>query len=92
MEKYFYATTIINKYGLLHTICIIYMGLLFFLLFIMMLCMNITNARIKYAMDKYRFTSRRGFGNFRSPKLDLQIFQSSNLPSSGDGASSGSSS
>jgi hypothetical protein len=30
MEKYFYATTIINKYGLLHTISIIYMGLLFF--------------------------------------------------------------
>ena len=46
MEKYFYATTIVNKYGLLHTISIIYMGLFF----IMMLCMNITNARIKYAM------------------------------------------
>ena len=24
--------------------------------------------------DKYRFTSRWGFGIFRSPKLDLQIF------------------
>jgi len=37
-----------------------------------------TDARIKYARindpDKYRFTSRRGIGIFRSPKLDLQIF------------------
>jgi len=28
MEKYFCASTIINKYGLSHTINIIYMGLL----------------------------------------------------------------
>jgi len=36
------------------------------------------NAGIKYErindVDKYRFTSQRGFGIFRSPKLDLQIF------------------
>jgi len=72
MEKYFCASTIINKCGLLQTINIIYTGLL---IIIIMLWIN---AGIKYERindaDKYRFTSQRGFGIFGSPKLDLQIF------------------
>ena len=73
--KYFCASTIIIKYGLPHTINIIYMGLL---IIIIMLWINMDNAGIKYERindaDKYQFISRRGFGIFRSPKLDLQIF------------------
>jgi hypothetical protein len=48
MEKYFCASTIINNYGFLHTTNIIYMGLL---IFIIMLWMSMTNARINYAKN-----------------------------------------
>ena len=41
--KYFCASTIINKYGLLHTTNIIYMGLFDYYNYAM------TNARINYA-------------------------------------------
>ena len=44
--KYFCASTIINKYGLLHTINIIYMGLF---IIIIMRWTNMTNTRINYA-------------------------------------------
>ena len=79
--KYFCASTIINKYGLLHTTNIIYMGLFDYYNYAMKkmwLMQELIMQEFKYEKinnaDKYRFTSRWGFGIFRSPKLDLQIF------------------
>ena len=46
VNNYFCASIIINKYGLLHTINIIYMGLF---IIIIMRWINMTNARINYA-------------------------------------------
>ena len=82
--KYFCASTIINKYGLLYSMNIIYMGLLIIIIMLWLMqklimqefeCEKINNA------DKYRFTSRWGFGIFRSLLGILNIITKSRLSS-----------